>query len=160
MVFKNIRIKKKGGGTRLQRVEVLPSGKYKFVKNTATKSTKLTKTSKKGNKKTGVRKMAKKRRRSSRKFTIPLAPIIGIVAAPSMSRAIDNAVNDRGIPNILNELKGMAGINYQTNKFDLGLLASNLTPMVAGLLVHKFVGGQPLGLNNILARANVPFIRI
>ena len=31
--YKNIRIKKRGGGTRLQRVQVLASGKYKFVKN-------------------------------------------------------------------------------------------------------------------------------
>ena len=31
--FKNIQIKKRGGGTRLQRVQVLASGKYKFVKN-------------------------------------------------------------------------------------------------------------------------------
>ena len=31
--FKNIRIKMKGGKTRLQRVQVLASGKYKFVKN-------------------------------------------------------------------------------------------------------------------------------
>lgn len=31
--FKNIKIKKKGGGTRTQRVQVLASGKYKFVKN-------------------------------------------------------------------------------------------------------------------------------
>ena len=34
--FKNIRIKKPGGGTRLQRVQVLASGKYKFVKNKTT----------------------------------------------------------------------------------------------------------------------------
>jgi len=31
--FKNIRIKMKNGKTRLQRVQVLASGKYKFVKN-------------------------------------------------------------------------------------------------------------------------------
>jgi len=31
--YKNIKIKKRGGGTRLQRVQVLASGKYKFVKN-------------------------------------------------------------------------------------------------------------------------------
>ena len=31
--YKNIRIKKKGGGTRMQRGQVLASGKYKFVKN-------------------------------------------------------------------------------------------------------------------------------
>ena len=33
--FKNIRIKMRGGKTRLQRVQVLASGKYKFVKNIA-----------------------------------------------------------------------------------------------------------------------------
>ena len=33
--YKNIRIKMKGGKTRLQRVQVLASGKYKFVKNLA-----------------------------------------------------------------------------------------------------------------------------
>ena len=31
--YKNIRIKMKGGKTRIQRVQVLASGKYKFVKN-------------------------------------------------------------------------------------------------------------------------------
>ena len=31
--YKNIRVPKRGGGTRLQRVQVLASGKYKFVKN-------------------------------------------------------------------------------------------------------------------------------
>ena len=33
-MLKTIRIKKPGGGTRLQKVKVLASGKYKFVKNT------------------------------------------------------------------------------------------------------------------------------
>ena len=33
-MLKTIRIKKPGGGTRLQKVQVLASGKYKFVKNT------------------------------------------------------------------------------------------------------------------------------
>lgn len=39
--YKTIRIKKAGGGTRLQKVQVLASGKYKFVKN-STKSRKTT----------------------------------------------------------------------------------------------------------------------
>ena len=37
MTFKNIRIKMKGGKTRTQRVKVLASGKYKFVKNIKSK---------------------------------------------------------------------------------------------------------------------------
>jgi len=38
VVIKNIRIKKPGGGTRMQRVEVLKSGKFKFVKNLKTRA--------------------------------------------------------------------------------------------------------------------------
>jgi len=34
LLLKTIRIKKPSGGTRLQRVKVLASGKYRFVKNT------------------------------------------------------------------------------------------------------------------------------
>ena len=34
LLLKTIRIKKAGGGTRLQKVKVLASGKYRFVKNT------------------------------------------------------------------------------------------------------------------------------
>lgn len=44
--FKNIRIKKRGGGTRLQRVQVLASGKYKFVKNLGSKAKKSVKKAK------------------------------------------------------------------------------------------------------------------
>jgi len=37
--YKNIRVKMKGGKSRLQRVKVLASGKYKFVKNLKRKVT-------------------------------------------------------------------------------------------------------------------------
>jgi len=44
--YKNIRIKMKNGKTRLQRVQVLASGKYKFVKNLVKgKTTKTRRTS-------------------------------------------------------------------------------------------------------------------
>jgi len=39
MTEKVITIKKRGGGTRKQRVKVLASGKFKFIKNKKTKST-------------------------------------------------------------------------------------------------------------------------
>lgn len=64
--YKNIRIKKKGGGTRLQRVKVLASGKFKFVKNLKKKVTKAAKrvtkrktTRRTSPKKTGGRKTGK-----------------------------------------------------------------------------------------------------
>jgi len=56
--YKNITIKKRGGGTRKQRVQVLASGKYKFVKN-------LTKGKRKKGKKTTKRRSTSKRKVSN-----------------------------------------------------------------------------------------------
>ena len=86
--IKNIKMKKKGGGYRLQRVQVLRSGKYKFLKNitkkskastrskprstkTATRSTR--KTTKKGK----VRTMAKRKYYRMRKPTAQIKGAIG-----------------------------------------------------------------------------------
>ncbi|GAG91994.1 unnamed protein product [marine sediment metagenome] len=55
--FKNIRIKKPKGGSRMQRVQVLASGKYKFVKNKGRTSNKR--------RRTAVRRAAPRRRRTS-----------------------------------------------------------------------------------------------
>jgi len=60
MVEKTIRIKKRGGGTRLQRVKVLASGKFRFVKNKA-KSVKKTIAKR--------RKTSKTRRKSQQRNT-------------------------------------------------------------------------------------------
>jgi hypothetical protein len=46
MPIKTIRIKKAGGGTRLQKVKVLKSGKYKFIKNTRKTTTRKRRTTK------------------------------------------------------------------------------------------------------------------
>ena len=62
--YKNIKIKKKGGGTRLQRVQVLKSGKYKFVKNLNKKVKKTKKKSKKSTKRSVKRKMPRKKKRN------------------------------------------------------------------------------------------------
>jgi hypothetical protein len=72
--YKNIRIKKKGGGYRTQRVQVLASGKYKFVKNkkTSTKRTKAKKSSPTRRKKTVARRKSKKGRRAKRYTTISI----------------------------------------------------------------------------------------
>jgi len=67
--FKNIRIKKPGGGTRLQRVKVLASGKYKFVKNltkskSRTTKSKTTRRKKRNNPVRRVNRTARRRRRN------------------------------------------------------------------------------------------------
>lgn len=57
--YKNIRLPKRGGGTRLQRVQVLASGKYKFVKNLV--KGKTSKTPKKRKSKSGSKKVMARR---------------------------------------------------------------------------------------------------
>ena len=72
MTFKNIRIKMKSGKSRTQRVKVLASGKYKFVKNvskTTSRTRKVSPTRRKGVKRMPRRK---KKRSSNRSKKIPL----------------------------------------------------------------------------------------
>jgi len=102
--------------------------------------------------------LARKKSSRSRKITIPLAPIIGIVAAPGISKAIPRFLAG-DVEGGLNYLKEVVGI-WPDGTFHMGTLMDNVTPMVAGLLIHKFVGGAPLNLNRMLASANVPFLRI
>ena len=154
--FKNIRLKMKGGKTRTQRVQVLASGKYRFVKNIGSQSRKLTRTVKKTTRRIG--KLARRRgRRGSRKFTLPLAPIAGLLAAPAVGATIKAAMAG-DVDGVLYEAKKFVG--FTGDQFDAFALGSNVLPIVSGLLIHKFVGGAPLNLNRMLASAGVPFIRI
>jgi len=147
--YKNIKIKKKGGGTRLQRVQVLASGKYKFVKNVGSSKKKV---KKKGNPKS---KGSKKKMAKRRNMTIPIAPIVGILAAPAISSAIPHVIAGNW-QQAINDLKGLVGIDYQ-GQVDISLLGRNLLPIIAGIAVHKFLGKA---INPTLGRAGVPILRL
>ena len=130
--YKNIRIKKRGGGTRTQRVQVLASGKYKFVKNKGRSSTKRStkrKASSKKRRKTKRRRnpMArrKKRNRKKRSFTIPIAVAGGLMAMPAVQASINNALAGqwRNIPQTL------AGIVKRP--------IDNLTPLITGFVIQN-----------------------
>jgi len=101
--------------------------------------------------------MAGKKKRAKRKFTIPLAPIIGLGVgiAPAIKDLMD------GEPELaINKLKySYLGLDLQNN-FKPEALMNGLVPLIVGALVHKFVGGPPLNMNRMLAQANVPVIRI
>ena len=105
--------------------------------------------------------MARRRRkRRSRKMSIPLAPIGGLIAGMAVPAQlflrgdIQNAVNV-----LVENYTGVAGATTSPH-FDMDKLKNGLVPLVAGLLVHKFVGGAPLNLNRTLAAAGVPLLRI
>ena len=105
------------------------------------------------------RRMARRRRRKRRySMTIPLAPMIGLIAG--LMKPIDFAMKG-DYPNAI-EHASMAytGFSPRYRNWKPERLISGVVPLIAGLLVHKFVGGPPLNLNKILARAKVPFIRI
>lgn len=90
-------------------------------------------------------------------MTIPLAPIAGV--APLVAGAIEAGLKgDFG--GAVQRLKwDVIGVDTQ-NVFHIDRAISNVTPLIAGLLIHKYVGGSPLNFNRILANARVPFIRI
>ena len=102
--------------------------------------------------------MTKKKKRGGRKFTIPIAPIAGIVAAPAVRAGVKAALagNWEGVMDEAGKFVGFG----PDGKFDAFALASNIGPILIGLAVHKFVGGPPLNFNRMLASANVPIIRI
>jgi len=136
--YKNIRIKKKGGGTRLQRVQVLASGKYKFVKNTGTAKTSKRKSTKRKstkNKKTRGKRMAKSKKKKGNGFSI--TGLIrggmygGTLAAPSLifySQRIK-----AGVPAteaVGETLLGLAGMHHDTGKFEFKRLQQRLGPFL------------------------------
>ena len=114
---------------------------------------------KKSSRKRSVSRMPKKKRRYSRKMTIPLAPILGVIASPGVQNAITSAMEGK-FDLTMKHLTTLIGWNPWQNKWEWQHLANNLTPILVGLLVHKFVGGAPLNLNRTLARHKIPLIRI
>jgi len=91
MTFKNIRIAKRGGGTRTQRVKVLASGKYKFVKNlTKSRSRKVTR--KKSNPKRRKTNLARRKKRRGGGKSLQQQVFkwlrIGALAAPGVVVAV------------------------------------------------------------------------
>lgn len=110
--------------------------------------------------------MAKKRRsyrhyfrrakHRASKFTLPLALTFGIVGMPAISNAAIS-LSQGNIPQAIDWLKSMVGIT-PTGTFDQTRLMANVTPLAAGLIVHKAAGY--LGVNRALAKAKIPIIRI
>lgn len=164
MTFKNIKIPKRGGGTRLQRVKVLASGKYKFVKN-------LTKSSKQSPSKTGGKTTAKrqvnrkltKKNKKKRTKTIPMAIVLGglsgIVARPPGAHASPyEAARDGDYAGALNlAMENYTGFYPPNNTFDLKR-AVGLHGLLIGAVVHKVCGW--LGINRSFANLPSPLDKL
>lgn len=101
--------------------------------------------------------MAKKNR-AKRKFTIPLAPVLGLAAG--LAKPAQFLMNGEVEYAIIEATRNYTGYDMQTGQFWAPNMMKGLFPLAIGLLIHKFVGGAPLNANRMLAAANVPIIRI
>lgn len=96
--------------------------------------------------------------RRAAKTTFPVAVLAGL-AVP----AIDIWKNGLGQGDFqragITATAIFTGYNPESHTWELSYLKRGLLPVVAGMAVHKFIGGS-LGVNRMLARAKVPFIRL
>ena len=102
----------------------------------------------------------KQKRRSGKKsITIPVAVVLGFapLAKDIWTQASAGNWGDAGKVFVHN----MIGWNNfgGGNQFDTQGFGHGLYPVLGGLAVHKVIGGM-LGVNKMLSRAHVPFIRI
>jgi len=145
--FKIITIKKRGGGTRKQRVQVLASGKFKFVKNKTTrKAPKRRSSSKKAPKrKASKRKSNKAPKRKSNVVKRSLSSKIPFVNNPTVKKVAMGV----GLASIGVGVLGLVAPSIASNpivKPALALLGGGI-PGVIGQLI---VGGGIPGITNIL----------
>lgn len=101
--------------------------------------------------------MARRKKKYRRRMTIPIAPIIGLVAGVADAVPAIQQGNMYGALNALS--KNYVGYDIVGKKWDYESLKKGLVPLVAGLAIHKIVGSW-LGLNRILGRSKVPIVRI
>ena len=126
-MLKTIRIKKPGGGTRLQKVKVLASGKYRFVKNT-TKGM-VRKTRKAGRKAYEKTKRKTKRRLSKSK------------AKSYKPRKTSSSMKLPKVPTMI-------------KKVAIGVGAASLAGMAVGMIAPQFSGiARPIAA---LAAGGIP----
>jgi len=89
-------------------------------------------------------------------MTIPVAPIIGIVASKPFrdSFAAISSGQWANLPYIAGHFVGI----QDDGKFSFTMLKDSMTPVVAGILAHKVA--SIAGINKILGKAKVPYLRI
>lgn len=105
--------------------------------------------------------MASKKKTMHRKkqgFTIPLAIVAGF--APAVIDVIDNVPNF-GLPgSIMHTGAGLIGYDTVSKKYTgwNQAKAAGICPLIMGFVVHY--AASKLGVNRMIARAGIPFVRI
>jgi len=124
---------------------------------------------KKGRSKSRSKSKSKSRKRSNprrknavrriKKLNLPIALIAGTAAG--LIDPFKAAVQEKDPGKALRIISyHYLGYNVTTGQFDINGLKKGTLPLIAGALIHKFVGGAPLNVNKSLAGAGVPILRI
>ncbi|EJW79939.1 hypothetical protein WUBG_09149 [Wuchereria bancrofti] len=95
--------------------------------------------------------------RRSKSFTLPIAPIVGILSMPTVKAVISDIVGGRPLQ-VMDDIGGIVGMGSD-GVFHWDWLMANMIPLGLGIAIHKLIGGK-LGVNRVLASAGVPILRI
>jgi len=95
-------------------------------------------------------------RRRNGGITIPVAVALGF--APLAVRGF-SLVKQGGFANLSKLSSSIIPYDNAARRVSFADLSYGLYPIIAGLMVHKFIGGG-LGLNRMLAGAKIPWLRI
>ena len=91
-------------------------------------------------------------------MTVPIAVVGGLLAG--LSTPIENVIAGDYQGAMNNMMLNYAGWDNWNHVPNILGLQRGLLPLLIGGLVHKFVGGKPIGVNAMLARSGVPLIRV
>lgn len=104
--------------------------------------------------------MTNKNKKKKPGFKIPLATVLGLAAGfvgPMGDSPVEYIQKGDYRSAIVRLGKSYTGYDANTGKWEPGLMAGGVLPLVIGCLVSKFVGGWPLNVNR---RIRLPFIKI
>jgi len=91
------------------------------------------------------------------KTTVPIGIIAGLLPGVTRTFATFQA---SGAQQASNEALAIySGYDPQTRQFSVANMSFGLLPLIAGLVLHRVVGGM-LGVNRTLAQSKVPLLRI
>ncbi len=114
-----------------------------------------------GRSRKGGSRMFSKIKRAGRKFTLPIAVVVGF-SGPAMRvyghYKSNGFMGEEGAIGELSRI--MTGVNVQKNPatFEAWRLRYGLLPILLGLGVHKLA--NYIGINRMIAKAGIPVIRI
>jgi len=91
-------------------------------------------------------------------MTIPLAVVVPLVAQGIDAWYVGGETVKGFADQMCQRIAGISPIAGFGTQW--GRMKDFYISLLAGLLIHKFVGGAPLNLNKTLARAKIPLIRI